>query len=170
VAEISALLWENELIKALPVIAWVSNRSQYDTSSPLMGEGKGGGGQDLMENIEGIAKTLRKSLTDSERKLWKYLRAKQLEGLKFRRQEPIGHYVVDFVCYEKRLIIEVDGEQHVQEKYKDDERDGWLREQGFKVLRFWDSEVLTNTWGVLELIRDSASPSPNPSRQGRGNR
>jgi very-short-patch-repair endonuclease len=118
--------------------------------------------------INGIAKNLRKNLTDSERKLWKYLRAKQFAGLKFRKQEPIGNYIVDFVCYEKRLVIEVDGGQHSQEKYKDGVRDGWLREQGFKVLRFWDNEVLTNIVGVLDLIRESATPSPHPSRQGRG--
>ena len=121
-----------------------------------------------MEHINGIAKTLRKGLTDSERELWKYLRAKRLGGLKFRRQEPIGNYIVDFVCYEKRLVIEVDGGQHAQEKKKDAVRDGWLREQGFKVIRFWDSEVLTNILGVLELVGESVTPSPDPSRQGRG--
>lgn len=122
----------------------------------------------MVQHINGIAKTLRKNLTDSERKLWKYLRAKRFGGLKFRRQEPIGNYIVDFVCYEKRLVIEVDGGQHAQEKYEDAVRDGWLREQGFKVLRFWDNEVLANIRGVLELIRQSVTPSPHPSRQGRG--
>ena len=123
-----------------------------------------------MKQMNGLAKTLRKNLTDSETRLWKYLRAKQCGGLKFRRQEPIGNYVVDFVCYEKRLVIEVDGGQHAEEKYKDAARDGWLRKQGFKVLRFWDNEVLKNTEGVLELIRESVTPSPHPSRQGRGSR
>jgi len=112
--------------------------------------------------INGIAKALRKNLTDSERKLWKCLRAKEFGGLKFRRQEPIGNYIVDFVCYEKRLVIEVDGGQHAEGKYIDDVRDGWLREQGFRVLRFWDNEVLTNIPGVLELIRESVTPSPSP--------
>ena len=122
----------------------------------------------MVQHINGIAKTLRKDLTDSERELWKYLRAKRLGGLKFRRQEPIGNYIVDFVCYEKRLVIEVDGGQHAQEKKKDAVRDGWLREQGFKVIRFWDSEVLTNILGVLELVGESVTPAPDPSRQGRG--
>jgi len=121
-------------------------------------------------HINEMAKTLRKNLTDSERKLWKYLQAKGFEGLKFRRQEPIGNYIVDFVCYEKRLVIEIDGGQHMEEKSKDGVRDKWFREQGFKVLRFWDNEVLTNIVGVLELIRQSITPSPHPSRQGRGSR
>jgi len=66
-----------------------------------------------------------------------------MEGLKFRRQQPIGRYIVDFVCFEKKIIIEVDGGQHAVETKKDTERDGWFRSQGFKVLRFWNNEVLT---------------------------
>jgi len=102
-------------------------------------------------------------------KLWQHLRAKQLEGLKFRRQEPMGNYVLDFICYEKSLIIELDGGQHSTEHEKDEERDTWLKQQGFKVLRFWNNEVLTNTTGVLEVIRKNClSPSPYPSHQERG--
>ena len=120
--------------------------------------------------INGIAKTLRKRLTDTERVLWKYLRAKQIEGLKFRRQEPIGNYIVDFVCYEKRIIIEVDGGQHSVNKERDSKRDKWFREQGFKVLRFWDNEVLTNIEGVLEVIWGNCLNHPplNHSHRGRG--
>jgi len=114
--------------------------------------------------MNSIAKALRKNLTDSERKLWRYLRARQLEGLKFRRQEPIGGYVVDFVCFEKHLVIEVDGGQHAQEKNKDAVRDAWLREQGFRVLRFWDNEVMANTEGVLDSIRENLSYQPSPLR------
>ncbi|RJP58783.1 MAG: endonuclease domain-containing protein, partial [Deltaproteobacteria bacterium] len=77
-----------------------------------MGEGEGGGDLRLSKDITPTAKTLRKRLTDTERLLWTYLRAKQLEGFKFRRQEPIGRYIADFVCYEKRIVIEVDGGQH----------------------------------------------------------
>jgi very-short-patch-repair endonuclease len=99
------------------------------------------------------AKVLRKNFTDSERLLWKYLRAKQLEGCKFRRQEPIGKYIVDFVCQEKQIIIEVDGGQHSEEQERDSKRDSWLQGQGYKVLRFWNNEVLTNIEGVLEIIR-----------------
>lgn len=125
----------------------------------------------MNRNINSIAKTLRKRLTDTEQVLWKYLRANQMEGLKFRRQEPIGNYIVDFICYEKRIIIEVDGGQHSVNKEKDNKRDKWFKEQGFKVLRFWDNEVLTNIEGVLEVLRDSCLNHPplNPSHQGRGN-
>ncbi|MBI5191879.1 MAG: endonuclease domain-containing protein [Nitrospirae bacterium] len=110
--------------------------------------------------MNNIAKTLRKRLTDTENVLWKYLRAKQLEGYKFRRQEPIGKYVVDFVCYEKQIIIEVDGGQHSIEIDKDKERDEWFSSQGFKVLRFWNNEVLVNIEGVLEVIRENCLNHP----------
>jgi len=82
------------------------------------------------------------------------LKGKNLEGIKFRRQEPIGDYIVDFVAFENRLVIEVDGGQHAdEEKDKDTRRDAWLRSQGFRVLRFWNNEVLQNLEGVLETIR-----------------
>ena len=116
-----------------------------------------------------IAKNLRKQSTDAERKLWQHLRAKQLQGLKFRRQAPMGNYVLDFICYEKNLVIELDGGQHSIERRKDEIRDNWLKKQGFKVLRLWNNEVLTNTAGVLEVIRKNClSPSSYPSHQGRG--
>ncbi|MBI5212229.1 MAG: endonuclease domain-containing protein [Nitrospirae bacterium] len=105
------------------------------------------------------AKTLRKSQTDAEKLLWKHLRAKQMEGLKFRRQQPIGNYVIDFICLEKSLVIEVDGGQHADNK-KDEERDAWLKLEGFKVLRFWNNEVLTNMKGVLEVIRENCLNHP----------
>ncbi len=91
-----------------------------------------------------------------------------MEGVKFRRQQPIGKYVVDFVSFEKRVVIEVDGGQHSEEV--DKERDQWLNNEGFKVLRFWNNEVLKNTEGVFEVIRNtcSSTPSPDPSHQGRG--
>ena len=137
-----------------------------------MGEGEGGGDKHLNTNSTPIAKNLRKKLTDTERLLWTRLRAKQLEGLKFRRQEPIGEYIVDFVCYEKGIVIEADGGQHSFEKEKDATRDKWLKKEGFKVLRFWNNEILTNIEGVLEVIRKEClcSPSPSPSHQGRGNK
>ena len=98
-----------------------------------------------------IAKILRKRPTDAEKLMWRHLRGKQLEGFKFRRQEPIGRYVGDFVCYEKRILVEVDGGQHSVEK--DGDRKRWLEGQGFKVLRFWNNDVLKNIQGVLEVIR-----------------
>jgi very-short-patch-repair endonuclease len=106
------------------------------------------------------AKALRTNFTDTERLLWKYLRAKQMQGCKFRRQEPIGSYIVDFVCQEKRIVIEVDGGQHSTENKRDNERDKWLKGQGYKVLRFWNNEVLANTEGVLEVIRDCLNHPP----------
>jgi very-short-patch-repair endonuclease len=114
-----------------------------------------------------LAKNLRKNLTDAERFLWKHLRAKQVEELKFRRQEPIGNYIVDFVCFGKDLIIEVDRGQHSEAV--DSGRDAWLRSQGFDVLRFWNHDVLQNIDGVLEVILRACSqgtPSPTPPIKG----
>ena len=93
--------------------------------------------------------------------------ARQIEGLKFRRQEPIGSYIVDFVCYEKRLIVEVDGGQHSLET--DADRDAWLTSQGFTILRFWNHNVLQNIEGVLEVILRTCSQgtlSPTPPIEG----
>jgi len=82
------------------------------------------------------------------------LKGKNLEGIKFRRQEPFGDYIVDFVSFEKRLVIEIDGGQHAEEERDTDiQRDAWLNSQGFRVLRFWNNEVLQNLEGVLETIR-----------------
>jgi very-short-patch-repair endonuclease len=104
------------------------------------------------KKITKLARGLRKSHTDAELLLWKYLRTRQMDGVKFRRQQPIGKYIVDFVSFEKRIVIEVDGGQHSEEV--DKERDQWLNNEGFKVLRFWNNEVLKNIEGVFELIRD----------------
>jgi very-short-patch-repair endonuclease len=105
------------------------------------------------------AKSLRKTSTDAERFLWRHLRTKQVEGLKFRRQEPIGKYIADFVCFESRVIVEVDGGQHAESE-KDIERDGWLESQGFRVLRFWNNDGLLNIEGVLTVIRDTCITHP----------
>ena len=117
-----------------------------------------------------IAKALRKRLTDAERKLWKHIRAKQVEGYKFRRQEPVGKYIVDFVSHEKRIVVEVDGGRHAINKAGDNIRDRWLKEHGYRVLRFWNNEVLTNIAGVLEVIRGNCLKhpplNPLPSREG----
>ncbi|MBI5789314.1 MAG: endonuclease domain-containing protein [Candidatus Schekmanbacteria bacterium] len=116
-----------------------------------------------------LAKTLRKQSTDVERLLWKHLQTKRLEGMKFRRQQPIGRYIVDFVCFEKKVIVEADGGQHSVDTERDKERDEWLNSQGFIVLRFWNNEVLTNTQGVLEVIRNNCLNhpplNPLPSRE-----
>jgi very-short-patch-repair endonuclease len=98
------------------------------------------------------ARQLRKNPTDAERKLWKHLRLKQLDGHRFRRQVPIGPYYVDFLCLERRLIIEVDGGQHAERKAEDAQRTAWLEGQGFRVIRCWNNEVLQNIEGVAEAI------------------
>jgi len=105
--------------------------------------------------LTSIAKKLRTNQTEAEKLLWSCLRAKQLEGIKFRRQEPIGSYIVDFICYEIKLVIELDGGQHMdpEQASKDKLRDQWLRSQGYRVIRFWDSEIFKNLSGVLEKIR-----------------
>ncbi len=100
------------------------------------------------------AKTLRRDGTLAEKALWRHLRARQLAGLKFRRQEPIGRYIVDFVCYERRLIVELDGGQHA-ESTEDAARDAWLEREGFSVLRVWNNEVLENIEGVLQAIGEA---------------
>ena len=105
-------------------------------------------------NAVTIARNLRNRFTEAEKLLWRYLRGRQLEGLKFRRQQLIGNYIVDFVCFEKGLVIEVDGGQHAIEIEKDSERDKWLKGQKFEVLRFWNNEVLTHIEEVLEVIRE----------------
>jgi very-short-patch-repair endonuclease len=118
-----------------------------------------------------IAKDLRRRSTEAEKALWRTLRNRQLGGFKFRRQQFLGPFIVDFACLEARLVIEVDGGQHAVDKEKDEERDTWLRGQGFQILRFWNHEVLGNIDGVLETIRQRlTTPSPNPSHQGRGDR
>jgi very-short-patch-repair endonuclease len=105
-----------------------------------MGEGQGEG--DKMKTSVSFAKNLRKRSTDTEEFLWKRLRAKRFAGLKFGRQEPIGRYIVDFVCYQKRVIIEC---------------------EGYRVLRFWDNDILKNPKGVMEKIWDTCQLSPSPS-------
>ncbi len=107
-----------------------------------------------------IARTLRKNQTDAEKLLWRKLRDRQLEGMKFRRQRPIGKYIVDLVCIEKKIVVEADGSQHFQSE-EDKIRDGYLREQGYTVLRFWNNDILKNIDGVIQRIWDVAHvPSP----------
>ena len=105
-----------------------------------------------MEEKTILSRKLRKNLTEAEKYLWYVLRAENL-GCKFRRQEPIGNYIVDFVCYPKKLIIELDGGQHY-ENADDKQRDEWLKAEGFTVLRFWNNEVLENREGVVLKIME----------------
>lgn len=110
------------------------------------------------------ARVLRKTMTDAERKLWLALRGRQLGGAKFRRQHPLGPYVLDFYCEESQLVIEVDGMQHVP--VRDAARTAWLEAHGRRVLRFWNHEVLQQLPAVLEavLLALSASPHPRPPK------
>jgi|GEM_PF-341515 len=137
------------------------------------------------------ARELRQRQTDAERALWARLKGRQLKGVKFRRQQPLGPYIVDFVSFEEKMVIEVDGGQHNvysspsplpspvegegasspegeppsafpssvkgEGGRRDEEREAWLKERGYRVLRFWNNEVLTNIEGVLERIGESLS-------------
>ena len=107
----------------------------------------------MFNRLSSLAKALRKNSTDAESLLWQRLRRWQAEGTKFRRQQPIDGFIVDFVSFEKRIIIELDGGQHAENRRKDIERDRHLEGCGFSVLRFWNNDVLNNTDGVLEVIR-----------------
>lgn len=98
------------------------------------------------------ARELRKNLTKAESILWRHLRLRQINGHKFRRQQPIGRYIVDFVCFERRLIIEVDGGQHSEQIDYDSERDAWLETQGFRMLRFWNNQVMNELEAVESII------------------
>jgi very-short-patch-repair endonuclease len=114
------------------------------------------------------ARKLRRQMTDAEHRLWRYLRAHRLRGHKFKRQQPIGPYIVDFVSFEANLIVEVDGSQH-QESKADVARDAWLASEGFKILRFWNNDVIGRTEAVLDEILRHLDPSPLPlSPKGRG--
>ena len=114
-----------------------------------------------------VARKLRNDPTEAEKHLWCVLRSRNL-GVKFRRQAIIGPYIVDFVCFERKLVIEVDGGQHAQ-SWKDILRDEWLSKQGFEVVRFWNQDVLENLDGVFEKIEEHLrSPLPNPPHKGEG--
>jgi len=115
-----------------------------------------------VDSLTAVARRLRKQSTDTEGHLWRYLRDRQIEGFKSRRQQPVGSYVVDFVNLEKKVVIELDRGQHTLHP-GDRIRDEWLRAEGDKVLRFRDYEVFNNLEGVLETIRDALfTPHPDP--------
>jgi adenine-specific DNA-methyltransferase len=102
----------------------------------------------------GYAQRMRFAPTDAEAALWHNLRAGRLADHKFKRQQPIGNYIVDFVCFQRKLVVEVDGGQHVEAKPHDDLRTAWLETQGFRMIRFWNDDVLLRMERVLdEIIR-----------------
>ncbi|WP_247594576.1 DUF559 domain-containing protein [Sphingopyxis sp. PAMC25046] len=162
-----------------------------NSPSPLAGEGLGRGGRAASAAHKTVsqllarkvmlldrARQMRSNPTDAERRLWSILRAGRLEGLRWRRQEIIDdRYIADFICFEHRLIVEADGGQHGENAY-DAERDAYLTAQGFRILRFWNNDILANSDGVVASILDAidsssaqmrADPTPQPlSRKGRG--
>ncbi|WP_082546001.1 endonuclease domain-containing protein [Rhodanobacter sp. Root627] len=119
-----------------------------------------------MDNLTN-AKSMRSAQTPAEQHLWYHLRANRFMGLKFKRQKPLGPYIVDFICLERGVVIEVDGGQHGDDVAYDQRRDRWLASQGFIVLRFWNHDVLNRTESVLERIRqvveERAFPALVPS-------
>ena len=113
-----------------------------------------------------FARNLRKSSTNAELRLWHHLKKRNLGGYKFRRQHPIPPYVVDLVCLEKKLIVELDGGQHAEETQRDAARTAILESKGYRVIRFWNNDVLTHTEVVLEEVLrrlDSAQETPHPN-------
>ena len=136
-------------------------------------------------DIRQKAKQLRRNSTDAERKLWSYMRNRQLQSWKFRRQLPIGRFIVDFACTELRIIVEIDGGQHSEQIIYDLNRTKILQSKGYRVVRYWNNEVLENIEGVLEALtltlsqrerelknsssQREESPTPSPLRgEGRG--
>ena len=107
-----------------------------------------------------LARTLRNNATHAERMLWRRLSGRQLDGYKFSRQMPLGGFVCDFLCREARLVVEVDGGQHSVNSAEDARRTRLIEAEGFRVLRFWNNEVIENTESVLEAIQHALSSNP----------
>jgi very-short-patch-repair endonuclease len=129
------------------------------------------------KNQRDFARSLRNNSTDAERKLWNVLRAEKLKGYKFRRQAAIGDYVVDFVCFSHKLVVELDGGQHNEAEHKqyDEKRSNWLYSRGFHVLRFWNHDVFENIDGIADVIlcaledaRRTLAPPPSPALPAEG--
>lgn len=108
-----------------------------------------------------LARSLRKNMTTPEQLLWEALRKRQLDGYRFRRQMPLGRYIADFVCLEVRLVIELDGKQHLDHQDYDHERNHWMQQQQFRVLRFWNHEWLNQPNQVLQHIRQALHEQTN---------
>jgi len=108
------------------------------------------------------ARSMRRLASEAERTLWKYLKGRRLNGFKFRRQVRIDPYIVDFACLEAKLIIEADGGQHVDQMAYDKRRASYLESIGYRVLRFWNNEILHETQSVLERIESALNNAPSP--------
>jgi very-short-patch-repair endonuclease len=120
----------------------------------------------------GRARALRREMTEAERRLWLMLRMRQVRGMRFRRQVPIGRYIADFACHEARLVVEVDGGQHDAAAMDEAERRRFLEGEGYRVLRFWNNEVLGNPEGVVVTIAaalwEASTPTPALPHRGGG--
>jgi len=153
----------NPPVKA-PISPATSNFQAVRSLPPLRGK-VGMGGMNKYK-----AGDLRKNLTEAERILWKHLRLRQMGEFKFRRQQPIDNFIVDFVCFERRLVVEIAGGHHSGQPARDARRDEWLKKQGFTVLRFWNSDVLKEIEAVKERILSALDlcsappPSSSPAR------
>jgi len=112
------------------------------------------------------AKELHRNMTPAEARLWSRLRAHQLQGVHFRNQHAIGNYVVDFCTPRKKLIIELDGSQHLEQEGYDNERTLFLESRGYRVLRFWNNDIMNDIEGVLNAIEIALEGNNNPSREG----
>jgi len=168
-------------VEKQPILLVSSLEQFYSSLPPRLRGGRGGDVQPHFGKIgEGEyssrkpeamlhAEELRHNTTDAENKLWYFLQKGNL-GSSFRRQHPVGNYIADFACIEKNLIIELDGGQHNEKKDYDSERTTFLEKAGYKVLRFWNNDVLANTEGVLQTIQsalnDSANHPPCPPASG----
>lgn len=129
-------------------------------SSPARGEGinvRVARRAPIATEMQRRARVLRSRMTDAERKLWFALRGRRFANFKFRRQVPLGRYIADFVCFEARLVIEADGGQHAGSMH-DKLRDRWVIANGFRMLRFWNNDVLSNLEGVSILIAEAPTP------------
>jgi very-short-patch-repair endonuclease len=104
------------------------------------------------------ARTLRQNTTEAEKRVWQILRSQQMNGYKFRRQVPIGRYIADFVCHEARLILEIDGGQHDRSSPQEAERSRFLQNESYRILRFWNNEVLANLDGIHATIAAELGP------------
>ena len=167
----SLCLREDKSAYPLPQGERNGNANAMICSSPLVGEegaraagvGRRGGGSLLP-----LAKRMRREPTEAERKLWAILRGKRLAGYKFKRQQPIGPYIADFVNFARRVIVEADGSQHA-ENAADAIRDDWFKAQGFIVLRIWNSDILANSdvaaTAIWQALQTEQPPLPARSGQ-----
>lgn len=123
-----------------------------------------------MDKIKSNARDLRRNLTLQERKLWRYLRSRRFGDFKFRRQHPVGSYILDFACCSARVVVELDGGQHDLAVAYDTRRTSWLESQSWTVLRFWHNEIDCNEEAVLEIILQELNHAVTLTLKGRGGR